>query len=128
MSIYGPIITGRDVRLAMTETIRAYAPAYLGEVAAGSGESRGDLPPFRSYTSATEVDGWPEDQLPGCIVVAPGLLSTPQRDGNMYRAEWSVGVAMIVSGRDRSSTTDLVELYAAAVRSDAGSTQRQCCG
>ena len=117
MNVYGQIITGADVREAVEATLRAWMPAYLGEIAAVRGKSRGDLPTFRSYQSATSVDSWPEDQLPACIIVAPGLAGPPEKHGSEYTATWSVGVATVNSASTREATTELVELYTAAIRS-----------
>jgi hypothetical protein len=118
MSIYGRIITGEDVRQATIAHLKRWTPVMLSEVAAQSGRERGDLPGFRAWGVAKNVDNWPENQLPACVVVAPGLAERPERHGDgTYRAKWSVGIGAVVSGQDLESTRSLVELYTAAVRS-----------
>ena len=120
MNLYGAVVTARDVREAVIANLKDWSPAYVGEVSVQSGRLRcgdGALPAFRSYGTATSFSTFPEDQLPACIVVVPGLAETPVRQGDgTYLAEWSVGVGVVVSGKDRESTDDLVRLYSAAVR------------
>lgn len=118
MSIFGPIVTGQHVRAAVEATIKLWAPDYLAEVGERSGRERCDLPGFRSYVSAVDLDRFAEDQLPSCCIVAPGLASAPEKRGQngAYMAEWSVGVGAVVMGPDRETTYELVELYAAAIR------------
>jgi hypothetical protein len=120
MNLYGAVITARDVREAVITNLKDWSPAYIGEVSVQSGRVRcgdGALPPFRSFGTATSMSTFPEDQLPACVVVVPGLAETPLRQGDgTYLAEWSVGIGVVVSGKDRESTDDLVRLYSAAVR------------
>jgi hypothetical protein len=120
MNLYGAVITARDVREAVIDNLKDWSPAYIGEVSVQSDRPRcgdGALPPFRSFGTATSFSTFPEDQLPACVVVVPGLAETPVRQGDgTYLAEWSVGIGVVVSGKDRESTDDLVRLYSAAVR------------
>lgn len=117
MTVYGPVVTGEDVENAVIGTLRLWTPAYVAEISAHSGRGRATLPKFRSFTSAAEADAWPEDQLPACVVVSPGLYRQPWKDGNgKYRAQWDVALAAICSGSDRASTLKLLRLYCAALR------------
>ena len=120
MNLYGAVVTARDVREAVITNLKDWSPAYVGEVSVQSGRVRcgdGALPPFRSFGTAASFSTFPEDQLPACVVVFPGLSQTPVRQGDgTYLAEWSVGIGVVVSGKDRDSTDDLVRLYSAAVR------------
>jgi hypothetical protein len=120
MNLYGAVVTARDIREAVIGNLKDWSPAYVGEVSAQSGRARcgdGALPPFRSFGTGTSFSTFPEDQLPACVVVVPGLTETPVRQGDgTYLAEWSVGIGVVVSGKDRDSTDDLVRLYSAAVR------------
>lgn len=115
-TVFGPIVTGADVRVAVRETVRLWSRDYLSEIARHSGRATGDLPSFRTYASALDMEKFAEDQLPACIIVAPGLLDAPERKSKQYRAQWGVGVGVVVSGQDRDNTFELCELYTAAVR------------
>lgn len=113
--VFGPIITGKDVREAVVVMIKRWEPTYRALI-----NDRYDkaLPAFRSYVAAVDLDKMVEDQVPSCVVVAPGLMDVPERharDG--YVARWAVGVGVVVSGLSRENTLELAELYAAIVRS-----------
>lgn len=118
MSVYGVIVTGHHVEKIMREHIQRWSLDYLAEVAEQSGtRSRGDLPGFRSYLPAIDLDKFDEDQVPSCVIVAPGIAERPIKDGNgNWRVRWAVGVGCVVSGQDRDNTFELTQLYAAAVR------------
>jgi hypothetical protein len=120
MNVYGLIITADDVASAVVDHLRTWTSAYIGEISAQSGRPRcgeGALPPFRSIDVASSFSKFPEDQVPACVVVCPGLSDTPIRGGDgAYLAEWSVGLGVVVSARDRDSTDELVRRYSAAVR------------
>lgn len=116
-SVYGEIITGTSVRRAAEATIRRWFPGYLAEVARQTGWDGPALPSFRSYVTSTDVDRMVEDQLPSCIIVAPGLADAPIRHGDgKYSAMWIVNMGVAVSGQDRENTMELAEMYAAALR------------
>lgn len=100
----------------MTATIQRFAPDYLAEVAEQSGRARGDLELFRSYVTYVDLTRYNEDQIPSCVVTAPGTVETPTRYSNAYSAPWGVGVGCVVSGRDAENTWELIGLYAAAIR------------
>jgi hypothetical protein len=119
MSIFGTIITGRGVRLAMQNHLQLWFPSYIAEVSRSEGFDPATMPLFRSWVSALEMpDGkYEEHQMPSCVIVAPGLLGEPEKRGGKAIATWAVSVGCVVSGQDRESTFTLAELYAAAVRS-----------
>lgn len=114
---YSPIVSGKIVRTAVRNTLQANSRTFLDLIGVADGRQAGDLPDFRSYVSAFDTDKFEEDQVPACIIVAPGLIGAPVRRGSgKYEATWSVAAAAVVSGQDRENTFELVELYAAAIR------------
>lgn len=126
----GPIISNIDIQAAVRSLFSAkvgllpvpplpddrptLTSMYLNEV--GDQQDRGDLPDFRSITTANDYDKWPEDQLPAAIVISPGLAEEPARHGKDWKARWALGIGVVVSAGTRSDTLDLVGAYAAAVR------------
>lgn len=117
-NVFGPIVTGKHVRTAMRAHLQAWLPSYVAEVGREDGRLGSDLPLPRSYVSALDlVNGkFTEDQMPSCVIVAPGLITEPVKRGGAFITTWAVSVGCVVSGQDRENTFDLSELYAAAVR------------
>jgi hypothetical protein len=111
----GDIVTGSDVQRAMTDTVKMWSPDYLAEVGEQSGRGRGDLPGFRSYVTLVDLSKFSEDQIPTCVVVAPGTNGVERRSGG-YVVEWLCGVGCVVSGQNSENTYELGTLYVAAVR------------
>lgn len=117
-NIFGPIVTGKQVRTAMRTHLQNWMYTYLAEVGREDGRPGEALPRPRSWVSALDlVDGkFTEDQMPACVIVAPGMLEEPMKKGGLYICTWAVSVGFVVSGQDRENTFDLSELYAAAGR------------
>jgi hypothetical protein len=113
-SAIGKIVTGRDVELAALAVLKKWASTYLGEAEAATGRVRGSLPRPRAWTTATEFEKWPEDQLPAVLLISPGLAAPPRADGNgTYRASFALG---IVSTSHMDETAALAKLYCATLR------------
>ena len=117
-NIFGPIITGKMVRIAMMNHLKLWSPTYLAEVARAEGQNPATLPAFQSWVSALDLDEgkFEEHLIPSCVIVAPGLLTEPEKRGGVYIARWAVSVGCVVAGKDRDSTFTLAEMYTAAVR------------
>lgn len=118
-NVFGRIVSGKMVRVAMRDHVRRWFPTYIAEVARNDGRRPEEMPLFRSFPSALDMpDGkFLEDQMPSCVIVAPGLIEEPTKHRGLYITRWAVAVGAAVSGQDRESTFDLSELYAAALRS-----------
>jgi hypothetical protein len=116
-SAIGKIVTGRDVELAALAVLKRWSSTYLAEAEAATGRVRGSLPRIRAWTTASEFEKWPEDQLPAVLLISPGLAAPPRADGNgTYRASFALGVAAIVSTSHMDETAALAKLYCATLR------------
>lgn len=115
-SVYGPILTEGDVRHATQDTLKLWMPDYLAEVAAQHGLARAALPNIRSWEAAPVFEEWPEDQLPSLVVVTPGTNEAAEWHSKEMTVAWTVGAAIVVSAKDRETTSDLIGYYAAAAR------------
>jgi hypothetical protein len=117
-NIFGPIVTGRNVRKAMESHLKLWFPTYIAEIARAEGIDPNEVPLFRSWVSALDLpEGkFEEHQMPSCVIVAPGILTEPEKRGGLVIARWAVSVGCVVAGQDRESTFNLAERYAAAVR------------
>lgn len=116
-SAIGNIVTGRDVELAVLKFLKRWAGAYIAECERQRGLAPGALPRIRTWTVANEFETWPEDQLPCLLLVSPGLAEAPMPDGaGVYRAKFTLGLAVIVSARTGDETAALAKLYCAGMR------------
>lgn len=115
--VFGRVVTGTDVERAVLDTLKAWMREYLAWVERHAERSPRSLQMPRSWVSATEVERWPEEQLPSVLVLNTGLAEPPERDGEgAFRASFAVGIAVIVSAKDRAETDELSKLYVTAIR------------
>lgn len=113
MSIYGTVITGGDVRAAVRATIELWSDAYVYEMARQVGF---DLLPLRTF-GMFGGPTYPPDQVPGCIIVAPGIVGDPERRGDgLIDVRWSVGIGILVADATAESAMVRAEPYGAALR------------
>lgn len=117
MSIFKTIANAAAVEQAVLTFYQSWMPTYIAEVERQAGLDAQSLPMIRSFQNRTEFQDWPEEQLPTLIVVSPGFIGEPRQAGDgTYLAPFSIGVASVVSARDKASTNQLAKLYAAAAR------------
>lgn len=116
LDLFGKIVTGKDVRAAVEATMRKWMPTYLEAVSLHHGRET-ILPNIRSYVSSFDTDRFSEEQVPSCVIVAPGTFDEPTRRADWsYDVTWSVGIGVVVSGQSQDNTFELCEMYAAASR------------
>lgn len=116
-TVFGPLVTGADVENAARDTLKAWARDYLAWAERLTGRDPQALPLPRSWITSPDLERWPEDQLPSVLLISPGLAEPPTRDGRgHYRAKFALGIAVVVSARDRAVTDELAKLYVAAFR------------
>lgn len=115
--VFGPLVIGTDVEQAALNTLQTWAPEYIPWVARKVGRDPSTLPLPRSWVTSVDTDRWPEEQLPSVMLVSTGLTDEPQRDGRgVYTAHFAIGLAVVVSARDRAETDELAKIYTAALR------------
>ena len=117
MTLFDIIKTGWDVEQAVMNHLDYWLPAYLAEMERQRGIRARSLPMIKAFTSSNQFRKWPDERFPTCVVISPGIVGEPLRDGEgKYRARWAAGVAVVVKGRKRSEVSEAAKLYAAAVR------------
>lgn len=115
--VFGELVTGLDVEEAARSTLALWMPDYLGWLERKYEKATGSLMQPRSWVSSGDVDRWPEEQFPSVLLLNTGLSGEPDKDGSgVYRARFALGIAVIVSARDRRVTDELAKLYIAAIR------------
>src|SRR5262249_15496789 len=69
----------------------------------------------KGWALGPTFDKWPEDQIPGVLVVSPGLVPPPQRGGDgVYYARWNVQVGCACSARTQQEAHEIAMLFVAA--------------
>lgn len=117
MTIFGRIVSDDQVEDAVIATLRKWLPTMLSEVERQAGLEAGYHERPVDYTSRTEFDKWPEEQLPLVIVVCPGIPDDPVKEGRgTYRAKYDIGIVVVVSSIDKDSTRRIAQRMGAAVR------------
>lgn len=117
VAVFQRIVSGAQVEQALITTLQMWMPTYLAEVARQHGKGARELPTVASYTTVVEFDKWPEDQLPACIVVSPGIAEQPSQEAKgKHRAKWAAELALICSASTQKNSLDLAKMYLAAAR------------
>jgi hypothetical protein len=119
MSLYGPIVTGYDLELAVLDTLRRYFRADLADFERSLERGARSIEYPRSWTTATTLDRWPETQLPAIVVVSTGLAEPPEYGAgglSPLSGWWDVAVAAITSASDGEAAARLSKWYAAIAR------------
>jgi hypothetical protein len=118
---FGRYVAAGDVRDALRATIEMWIHTYLAELARHEGRdpSQDDqvYPDFRSYPDSLDLSRFPEEQLPSCVLVVPGIPDQPQKTGQgELRGEWKVAIGICVTGQDKTSSLRIAQSYTTAVR------------
>ena len=117
MSIFQPIFAAHSLELAVMQTLRDWMPTYLREIELQQSLPEGQIPPPKTYTTRNEFTTFPEDQMPICVVISPGLSGEPYTEGNgTISGWWSLGIGVLASAATEEDTNFLSKVYAAAVR------------
>lgn len=112
-SVYGRVITGSDVRAAAQATLERWLPTYLAEM---QRQKSLTLPPVRHYSTGIDPNT-PADELPGVVLVAPGITGDPERHGaGRYDAWWALGIGVVVAHKERDTACLWAETYTGALK------------
>lgn len=114
-TIFGRIVTGNDVEQWVMETLHRWSGTYLAEIERQHGYEAGTIARVKGWSIGTSFDTWPEDQIPGVLVISPGLVPPPMREGDgTYRARWRVDVGCICSAATQQKSHEQAMLFVAA--------------
>ncbi len=99
----------------MLPVLREWSDTYIAEVERQHSIEAGSLARVRGWVLSPTFDKWPEDQVPGVLIVSTGVAATPQRHGEgMYRATWSIELGCIASARTQQLAHEQAMLMLAA--------------
>jgi hypothetical protein len=111
-TIFGRIVTGADVEDWVFAVLQKWSCTYMAEIERQHGLTAGTLPAVRAWVPAQDYNKWPEDQVPGVMVISTGTAERPTKDGQgHYRARYAINVAVLVSAATQPQTHRLADLY-----------------
>ena len=116
--IWGEVSVGTQFELAAMETLSAWMPVRVKALEQQLGRTVGEIPAPRKYTTRNNFESFPDDILPLCVVVSPGIVDQPTKEGDgTYSAWWALGVGFAAAARDVEAAAFLAKTYGAAARS-----------
>jgi hypothetical protein len=115
-SQFGDIFISHQFDTMVEAFIQKWIDTYLSEIELRLGYDRRSIDRPKSYNAAIDVDHWPEEKLPGILVVSAGITDPPERFGGSYAGWWDWAVIALLTGRDYDSTRLKTGIYQAAMR------------
>lgn len=116
-TMIGDLKGGNVVEKAVQEHIEKWMATYLRAVEPLGEYAEGSLQDFRSIQTSPEFEHWPEDQIPGLLIVSPGMVQGSAKiagDG-MMRAKFICGLGVICSAGKQADANDLAKWYGIAI-------------
>jgi hypothetical protein len=124
-SAFGPLVSAADLEDHVQAVLERWLPSYIYEVERHTGTQPGTLPLPRQIVRSSEIEKFPEDQLPCLMLGSPGLIDPPEPDGaGYYTATWQILLGIeIVAGPNRRAL-ELARHYTLALRACAVQQQQ----
>lgn len=124
--VYGEFVGAHHLEAAVLNTLWKWLPSYQHEVSREAGMLPDHLLPIRSWRVASDMERFPEDQLPSVILVNNGLPEVPHKhndaDGNsVFLANWAVEIGVHVAAKGSKvkaapRALTLARMHALAIR------------
>lgn len=115
--IFGNIFIETELESAVMAQFATWMPVYIREIEIQLARTPGQIPPPKQYTTRNEFTSFPEDKMPMCVVVSPGIDNEPKAEGDgTYSAEFLVGVGFAAAARDADASGLMAKIYGAAGR------------
>ena len=123
-NVFGPVIDGTGVEVAVRDTIDKWFLTYLREFEVQAGlipdhHATPFHPLPKSFSVANNLDRSNTEALPSIVVVSPGTSDRigPRMSGDgMFIVNYLIGVGCFVSAPTRADTMKLVRVYTAICR------------
>lgn len=116
MSVFGQIVTGRDVETAVEATLDRWLSTYLAEMERKTSRDPGSLPRIGYWIKTNRFPPPDEISLPAGIIVSPGLSEPSRRGDGSLDAWWRIQVLVAAGGPNQEVSDELAKLYGAAIR------------
>lgn len=113
---FGPIVTGTAVERAVKVVLEERLSNYLGELERIEGYPPDAIERPRGIVTASELEKWPEDQLPVVVIISAATERPIKREKGRVEATWVLAVAPVVADVNAEETRKLALAYVAAIR------------
>ena len=102
--VFGEFVGAHHLEAAILNLLWKWMPTYQHEVSREAGMEPAYLLPIRSWRVATDMERFPEDQLPCVILVNNGIPAPPRKhndeDGSsVFLAQWAVDLGVHVASK-----------------------------
>jgi hypothetical protein len=117
LSAFGPMVSGDTVEDYIQRVLERWYPTYLYKTERLTGTPVGTLPLPRSIVRSSEIEKFPEDQLPCLMIGSPGLTDPPEADGGgYYTATWQLNLGIEIAAGPNRRALELARWYTLALR------------
>jgi hypothetical protein len=114
---FGHSVSPFVVENDMMEHLKFWMPTYLGQMERESNPVRdpGSLKVV-DWTTKTRFDSFPEDAIPMVIIISPGTVGKPYKQGKKWCGTWLLRITAVCSAPDEDTTRELAHLYVQAIK------------
>jgi hypothetical protein len=114
---FGQILTASQIEAQVKASLKKWFPTYLREIESQLGLPKATFAPPRNYSDRNSFDAEAGEELPKVVVIAPGTIGTPTKDGNgIYSAVWRLGIGIAAGAKTEDRANMVVKAYGAAIR------------
>jgi hypothetical protein len=124
--VYGEFVGAHHVEAAIFSMLWRWLPSYQHEISREAGMDPKHLLPVRSWRVATNMERYPEDQLPCVILVNNGVPEPPRKHNDengasVFLAHWSIDLGIQVAAKGQKiravpRALTLARMYSLAIR------------
>jgi hypothetical protein len=124
--VYGEFVGAHHVEAAILSMLWKWLPSYQYEVSREAGLDPKHMLPIRSWRVSSNMERYPEDQLPCVILVNNGMPEPPRKhnteDGSsVYLAHWAIELGIQVAAKGQKvravpRALTLARMYSLAIR------------
>src|SRR4051812_3567694 len=87
-SAFGPALVSTHFDETVEEMIRTWIDTYISEFEVREGLNRRTIDRPKSYNMAIDAEHWPEEALPGILIVSAAMPDAPERMGGGLYSGW----------------------------------------
>lgn len=115
--VFGRMLSASQIEEAVVASMRKWYPTYLKEQEAQMGLPKSTFPIPENYSDRNKFDMEAPESLPKIVVIAPGTVGAPRKNGNgTYSAVWRLGIGIAIGAETEVEANRLVKAFGAAAR------------